>query len=118
MLFQPFSQPRDVESNALFATASPNLAIVNFTKPNIKAAARYDLNYRTILYPLYYSLLDQFSKSGDFNTKGVNVFDHNPIESLYYGESGENGNTANKFDDPLDALEIVDTAMKVNNPNC
>lgn len=111
-------QSHKADMSGEYATANITLAFVNFTKRDLYAEDRYDYNYRNVLYPNYYSFLKQIAGSGKFRTSGNNVFDHDLIEDLYYGTNSERGNTAHKFNEPLDALVINNTRLIVNDKRC
>ena len=117
-LLQEFDEVKDVNSDGLYSVANPDIVIVNSTAKNIHVEERYDTNFRNVLYPLYNSFLKQMSKSKYFLTRGNAVFSHTVREAPYYGTEGSEGNTANRFTDPLDGLKINSTSIKVNDNRC
>jgi hypothetical protein len=118
VLLQEFDEVKDVDRDGLYSIANPDIVIVNLTGKNIHVEDRYDLNFRTVLYPLYNSFLKQMSKCKYFLTKGNAVFSHTVREAPYYGTEGSSGNTANGFTDQLDGLKINNTSIKVNDNRC
>lgn len=95
-----------------------HIVIVNSTKADYKADERYELNFKPILYPIYYELLKQFNFSKRFSTYGVSTISHTKIDRLYWGKEGLYGNDGNIFNDRLDCIEIRDLKLKVNLKNC
>jgi len=118
VLLQEFDEVKDIDKDGLYSVASPDIVIINLTGKNIHVEDRYDLNFRTVLYPLYNSFLKQMSKCKYFLTKGNAVFSHTVREAPYYGTEGSGGNTANGFTDMLDGLKINSTSIKVNDNRC
>jgi hypothetical protein len=116
-LLQDFEETAD-QNVDFYATASPDIAIVNFTEKNINADDRYDLNFRNVLYPLYYQLLHEIYDNGAFNIRSPKLIVHSKTDRPYYGESGENGNTANKKADPLDAIVINSIELQMIDTRC
>jgi len=110
----------EVNSDVLdfYSTASISVVIVNKTEIPIKAAERYDLNYRTILYPLYDGFLDALYDNGGFNIRSSDTISHNKRDAPYYGSESPNGNTANIMSDPLDAIIINNLELQIINPEC
>jgi hypothetical protein len=83
-----------------------NLIIATLTDPNIDADTRYANNFFTTLYPLYNSLLSAIHYSRYFRTYSPKTIEHTKINRLYWGKSGEFANVKNIFGDWLDAIEI------------
>lgn len=97
---------------------SLHIIIVKGTDPNWKADRRYNENFRPFLYPVYIELLDQIMKHKKFITKSNESIDHTKIDRLFWGVSGEYGNTANIFMDHVDIIEIKDLKLKVRLDYC
>ena len=82
-----------------------NLIIATYTSQDYKAANRYDNKFDTILTPLYDLFIAHAIKSNKLHSsKGV--ISHDPINRLYWGKKDVNGNSENKGDDFIDAIEI------------
>lgn len=117
-LFEDFPSDIDVNDDGLLEEANPDIAIVNFTDKNIKANERYNLNYRKVLFPLYYSFIQSCIDSKWVQTRGRKGFNHTRTNALYYGTRSDNGNTANKLSDPLDAITLTSTTIKIRDLRC
>ncbi len=92
-----------------------NIAIVMRTDQNWNAEERYPLVLKPVLYPLYESFLRNFKTAGLFMWEGdQSEPPHTKLDRPYWGiEEGE-GNVANIFNDPLDAIELIDLRFSQN----
>lgn len=95
-----------------------NIGIVTYTKHEYYAPARYANNITPTLRPLYESFLRVIRTSGLFHQLGP--VKHGSIDRLYVNEFEISRNKErasrgekNLFNDPLDAIEIVDLEVKV-----
>jgi hypothetical protein len=62
---------------------------------------------------MYESFLTELNDSGLFEWPGFQIRPtHVKIDRPFWGTEGKEGNTAYIFDDPLDAIEILD--LKIN----
>jgi hypothetical protein len=90
-----------------------NIAIITFTNENYKARDRYAKVLVPILYPLYESFMVQLRRSGIFTWEGYRDYPtHEVIDRPYWGIADTEGNVKNIFQDPIDAIEIID--LKIN----
>jgi hypothetical protein len=98
-----------------------NIAIVQFTEKADYADKRYDKVFRTELYPLYESFMRQLNNVGLFTWESnLEKPPHTKIDRPFWGtpddqtvtERNAKGNEAYIFNDPLDAIEIVNLRMK------
>lgn len=117
-LFQDFEEEkgtrRDIESKVKLS-----LAIVMMTDPLYKAALRYENTFKAVLYPLYALLIKSIVQSGYFAEITLsNPPKHKKIDRLYWGKSGLYGNTANQFNDFVDAIELADLELLVWKQHC
>lgn len=88
-----------------------NLLIATSTKESYTTDDREDTNYIPILYPLYESFLYCFANIGLFqwdSTEDARVPPHQPINRYFYGAADKDANIKNMFDEPVDAIELVD----------
>lgn len=113
-LFQDFEENVN-DDLAIYANTNLTLIIANLTRPEIKADDRYDRNFREILYPLYYELLNKIHYSRLFNTNSPRTINHTKIDRLYWGS--QEGN-ANIHDDYIDAIEINSLNLQVIDNRC
>jgi len=94
-----------------------NVAILCFTQKGWNAEERMTNIFKPVLYPMYFRFLEELRKSGLFFFEGRTP-PHTKIDRPFWGvESGE-ANTSYIFNDPLDAIEIVDLKIKRNFKNC
>jgi hypothetical protein len=87
-----------------------NLLIAVSTTADLSTEGREDKNYIPILYPLYESFLDAFYKIGLFmwdSTQEAIIPPHEPVNRYYYGTNNSDGNIKNMFNEPVDAIELV-----------
>jgi hypothetical protein len=93
---------------------SLNLVIVTDTAPEYSAPQRYTYSFDPILIPLYDLFIKQLSFSDNIQpTEGNNYFKHSKWDRLYWGKDGLYGNTANIFNDFIDAIEINNLEIKI-----
>lgn len=90
-----------------------NMAIMTMTDHNYNAKQRYDKVFIPVLYPLYERFFKALKKSGIFTWPGHQEKpEHAPIDRLYWGTQFSEGNVKNIFNDPIDAIELLD--LKLN----
>lgn len=98
-----------------------NLAIVYYTEPNLIVEDRYNATFKPILYPLYESFMRNLKSVGLFYWKtGSNneLPPHEKYDRPFYGTEGKNSNEKYIFNDPLDAIEIVNLEISKRNKGC
>lgn len=92
-----------------------NVGIFMFTDRNYEAADRYTNVFKPILYPIYESFLRQIKNAGLFMwTKDLSEPKHVKVDRPYWGTAGAEGNQKNIFNDPLDAIELIDLELTQN----
>lgn len=113
----------DLPGNAVSnVTSYPgiNMAIITITAMGYNAEERMENVFIPTLYPLYYKFLRALKTSGLFMWPNFQKFpDHVKIERFFWGTGytgntlgAEPGSTQKLFDDPVDAIEIVN--LKIN----
>jgi hypothetical protein len=105
-LIQPFTEPNGDDMTVRSSTNDMNIVIVQNTKPEIHPDERYDLNFRTILYPLYDLLMKHIVKSGYFKDVEEGLVVHDKVDRPYWGREGLYGGEANMLNDAVDAITI------------
>jgi hypothetical protein len=105
----------DFEEKITFEkVVSLNLVIVTDTAPEYSAPQRYTYSFDPILTPLYDLFIRQLAYSPNIQTtEGNNYFKHSKWDRLYWGKDGLYGNTANIFNDFIDAIEINNLEFKI-----
>lgn len=116
-LFQDFPE-RVAEDVGIMSEITLHLIIARATRPDYKAAERYQYNFKPVLYPVYYELLKQLHLSKAFITKAPTMIRHIKIDRLYWGREGLWKNQGNIFNDWIDCIEIRDLKLKVNQKLC
>ncbi len=100
-----------------------NIAILAFTDKNYTTAQRREHVFKPILIPLYDEFLRQLKLSGLFlwpgsGTGTLKIPTHKKYNRYFWGTSSTNGNVANIFTDPLDAIEIIGLEVNRNVGRC
>jgi hypothetical protein len=93
-----------------------NIAILAFTEKNYRAPDRYTNVIHPVLMPLYFDFLEAIQTSNEIMTLGRP--EHQKIDRLFWGISETEGNAAYIFNDPLDAVEMLDLNVKIIDNNC
>lgn len=95
------------------------ILIVAMTAEDDRAQARYDKVFIPILYPLYNSFISNIAKVPGFMwPKDFDYPPHKKTDRPRWGISANEGNLANVFNDPLDAIEITDLRVNQNFKPC
>ena len=91
-----------------------NIAIITATSAGLIASERKTQTFQPILYPLYDDFFIELKRSGLFSWDALGLEKplHTKIDRYYDGKIGEEKNVKNLFDDPVDAIELVD--LKIN----
>lgn len=96
-----------------------NIAIITFTNENYKARERYCKVLEPILYPLYERFMKGLRNSGIFSWEGPTQYPpHEVIDRPYWGIADTEGNVKNIFQDPIDAIEIIDLRLNKRISKC
>lgn len=106
--------------------SSLNIAIITMTDRQYNAEDRMELVFKRTLYPLYYQFMRGLKTCGLFMwPKGQKFPDHVPIERFFWGTGytgntpgAEPGSTKELFDDPVDAIEIVNLKLNTTFKTC
>lgn len=94
-----------------------NVAILAFTDKKYNSAQRLVNVYQPILYPLYEMFMEEIRNSGLFFWDGKldqRRAPHTKIDRMFWGTQYSEGNDKYIFNDPLDAIEIVDLQISQN----
>ncbi len=96
-----------------------NIVIATKSDANSNAEQRMANTFKPILYPLYDKFILKFCSSGLFFWEGDQTEpDHIKIDRPYWGTEAKEGNLKNIFNDPVDAIEIVDLKFSMRQKNC
>lgn len=96
-----------------------NIAFLMFTSENYDTPARYANVIKPILYPLVDVFFEKLVESGLF--VWADTMQRPPYvkwDRPYYGVGVLEGNEKNIFNDPLDAVELVDLRIRSTDTGC
>lgn len=96
--------------NSGYKEARITIVICYSTKTEYRSEDRYNAVINPILEPIYKELLRQIRLSGYFMEYNIR---HTKIVRPYWGVEGKFGNRANILADPLDAIELRDTRLRI-----
>jgi len=107
-LFHDF--PQDIGNDGYQASVSLNIVIANATDPRYTAEERITNSFKAVLYPM----LIQFIKCVKNSIKiDASDLDYRQWDRLLWGKTGLYGNTANIFNDFIDAIELENFKIKI-----
>ena len=94
-----------------------NIAILAYTDPNYTTRERLEKVFKATLYPLYDRFMEQLEIQGFFWEGEFESFPHTKIDRFFWGteqrlNGNHNANVGYPFNDPLDAIEIVNLKIK------
>ena len=92
-----------------------NIVICMNTKSDYIGSQRYDATFRPTLQPLYELFIEKIAEYNSFIGIGKGLVPHIKTDRLYWGNEG---NTANKFSEYIDAIEISDLNLKYKYKKC
>lgn len=98
---------------------SLNIAIMDFTETTYISEERYTQVFMPILEPLYDLFLEKIQESGLFNIIGKP--EHDRIDRLFWGTENKTGGREQEayvFNDPLDAIELVNLKLNLLESKC
>lgn len=115
ILIMDFPEDRG-QLRSRYADVTLEMAIVMGSETSWTAEKRYEINFRPILYPLYYEFLNQLSLEKRIDTShdgliGKNNISHRKIDRPYWDSLGKD---ANIFNDAVDIIQISNLKIKLN----
>lgn len=99
----------------LYGDVSLNMVIAYQTQPDFTAADRMEKNFLPILRPIYEELIYAIAYSGYFWVQSPKHLLGNDTDRLYWGREAIYGNDGNIFNDRIDAIEIKNLTLTINN---
>lgn len=94
-----------------------NLAILAFTDQNYTTEQRMENVFKPVLFPLYNEFIKNLRKVSLFTFVGSEP-NHFPIVRPYWGTEYSEGNKAHLFNDPLDAIELINFQIATVKSKC
>lgn len=101
-------------SNGLIAV-SLNIALLTMTDEKYTAQQRYDKVFIPVLYPMLELFFKKIKRSGIYFWDAKAGMEYPEVKILdrpYWGTPDKEANKANIFNDPIDAIELID--LKLN----
>lgn len=115
VLVQDFTEKK--ERYDIEYEVSPMVLILTYTESTYNSATRYNINYRTVLYPIYEKLLLAMGKSKHLEKPEDGIFKHDKTDRLFLGKLGLYGTEGNTFNDHVDAIELKFKDLEVKRQN-
>ncbi len=119
-LYMDFREQRG-RTPGIYADTQLNFAICHQTEGDYKAADRYVNVFKPVLYPIYYSLMKQLTKSPLTVQGDQDMLQHDKWDRMFWGTSkvvGGGGTDRSYLNDFVDAIEIQNLALKINYQPC
>lgn len=121
-LVQDFKESRG-KAAGVYADVSLNIIICHQTEADYKAMDRMAKVFKTVLYPIYYSLLKQISKHSLTFAASPDLIPHDKTDRLYWGansiSSDKTGGTdRTMLNDFVDAIDIQNLQVKIDYQPC
>ena len=97
---------------------SLNIALLAYTDRKWNAEERMANVFKPVLYPMYHRFMKELWQGGEFFWQGGKTAPHTKIDRMFWGIEGGEGNTKSIFNDPLDAIEILNLKISKNFKHC
>lgn len=109
-LFQDF--PESMGGNAYYATVKfPKMIIGTLSNATDDNQARYDKNFKPILYPIYWEFLKQIPLNGNIVINDPGAIPHTKWDRPGTTRAVDDPKLANNFNDFLDTIEIENMVL-------
>lgn len=104
----------------IYGEYSVHMAIIRECADSNQTAKERDINnFIPVLTPIYMELMQEIKNRGGIFQLGLQeTVPHRATNRYYWGRSGLYGNTANVFNDWVDAIEIQNMKLKVRTSYC
>lgn len=116
-LVQDFREQRGRQAG-VYAEVSLNIIIAHQTDATYKITDRYAKVFKPVLYPIYNELIQQLAKSITTLQGSEDMIPHDKYDRSYWGTQSVGGNTRNKLNDFVDAIELQNLSLKINYQPC
>jgi hypothetical protein len=119
-LVQDFREQRG-RAAGVYADIAVNVIICHQTEGDYKMADRMTKVFKPVLYPIYYSLIRQLTKSGMTFASSSDMVPHDKWDRAYWGTSklvGSGGNDRSMLNDFVDAIDIQNLQLKIDYEPC
>jgi hypothetical protein len=115
-LVQDFEEVRG--DGAYYSDVSLNIIIAHQTNKDYKITDRMANVFKPVLYPIYYTFLQELASSKWIVQGSIDSIEHTKIDRSYWGSNPVDGNKGNVLTDYVDAIEIQNLKLKINFKNC
>lgn len=116
VLFTPVEEDRG--GSGLQSTCKLSMLIACSSHTEWDNEKRLDTSFKKILHPIYERLMKELAKS-DYIKKPYNGdFRHTYSENYSYGRFGAYTDTDKKLSEPIDAIDIRNLELSINNLKC
>ena len=112
-LIEPFSQKKGIFNVESIMTI--RFLIATYTRKQLKADERLQLNFKPILFPIYEEFIRQTCKSAYFRVEEI---PHTLVNHFEIGRESLSGYDGNVFNDHIDAIEIKDMELSLKRKQC
>lgn len=104
----------------VYADVNLNIVICHQTDGQYKSAERKEKVFVPVLYPIYYTLMDQFAKSDMTFAASPDLISHSKWDRYYWGTSKlvGAGNDRSALNDFVDAIELQNLSLKIDYQPC
>lgn len=119
-LVQDFKEQRG-RLPGVYADLALNIIICHQTQGDYKVTDRYVNVLKPVLYPIYYSLMNQLSKSNMTFAASPDLIPHDKYDRAYWGTSkqvGSGGTDRSVLADYVDAIDIMNLQLKIDYQPC
>lgn len=118
MLVQDFPEVYNGGEELPFPEVTLRIIIAYHTKAEYKAAVRYEKTFKPVLYPILKEFMRQIEQTNYFYISDIDDTTFTKTDRLYWGKEALYGNTANIAGSYLDAIEISNFKLRINQPYC
>lgn len=101
--------PETIDERILKREITVDIVICAQSEQIWKASERTAETFEPVLYPIYESLINHIKNDGVFSIVGT----YDKIDRYSWGRNGLYGNTANLFNDYIDAIEIKSLKLEI-----
>ena len=115
-LFCPFKEQRD--NPDYFSKATVQILIACSSDKEWSNEERLAISFQNILRPIYKRLLEAFLEDERFDFGYDAVVKHNYSENYSYGRYGAHTGTGDALSETIDAINITNLELTVNNQTC
>ena len=118
ILVQDFAEQRNGNFQDPYPELTLRMAICYHTLSDYKDYTRYQKTFKPVLYPIYQELINQLAVSPEFFVDSPYNIAHTKKDRPFWGKEELYGNSANKLDDYLDAIELNPLKIRQNLSVC